>query len=325
MRWLPAVSRTACRAAGVAATIAALVALATLAACGGARSFGISPQGVAFGLAAPRHIALDARANSVAVRPSDGAVFITDDRTNTVLSSANGVAFTPYAALPVVADQPNALSQLTFSPSAELFVARFGFGTAGAVFAVADRGTLYALSGPDPARRRLGLASAGNGVLLSTWFVKNDAGPSQGGLSLLSYDAATRTASERDLLTGLGKPVGVAVAGGTVFVSDQTGNRIVAANLDQLLNAPQPLASVTTFAHVESPDLLAVDASGTLYTKCNKSGLCKIAPDGTVSVLADDFQDARGVAVDTARHKLYAIDRPASKTSASDLRIFWLK
>ncbi|WP_207002986.1 hypothetical protein [Trinickia mobilis] len=319
---LQSVSRMAGRAIR---SVSVICVVGALGACSGAHSFGVSPQGIAFGLAAPQRIALDAHSNGVAVRPSDGAVFITDDRTNTVLSSADGVTFTPYAAIPVVAGQPNALSQLTFSRSGVLFAERFGYGTASAVFAITGRGALAALGGPDPARRRLGLVSAGEGELLSTWFVKHGASPPQGGLSLLTYDAATHTALERDLLTGLGKPVGVAVFGGTVFVSDQANDRIVEANLDQLLNAPQPLPSAATFAHVESPDLLAVDASGTLYTKCNKDGLCKIAPDGTVGVLADDFQGARGVAIDAARHKLYAIDRAASKSSASYLRVFWLR
>ncbi|MGV2288902.1 hypothetical protein AAHK20_09315 [Trinickia sp. YCB016] len=324
MSWRQRGCGAAARAALIARALIMTGAVVALGACGG-HSFGVSPQGIAFGLAAPKRIPLDAHSNGVAVRPSDGAVFITDDRTNSVLTSADGVTFTSYAAIPVVSGQANSLSQLTFSPSNVLFAERFGFGTASAVYAITDRGAIAALSGPDPARRRLGLVSVGDGELLSTWFVKDGASPPQGGLSLLTYDAATHTALERDLLTGLGKPVGVALYSGTVFVTDQANNRIVEANIEQLLNAPQPLTSATTFAKIESPDLLAVDANGTLYTKCNKSGLCKITPDGTVDVLADDFEDARGVAIDTAHHKLYAIDRAASKSSASYLRVFWLK
>jgi DNA-binding beta-propeller fold protein YncE len=304
--------------------LGALGLASLLTACGG-HAFGVGAQDIALGLAPPQRIALDAAPNGIAVRESDGAVFVTDDHTNSVLSSTDGKKFTSYAALPLVAGQANALSQLTFGDAGALFCARFGFGTASAVYRITAPGTLSALSGPDPARRRLGLAAVGDGELLSSWFVKNDGSPPQGGVSLLTYDAATHTAVERDLLTGLGKPVGVAVSGGTVFVSDQTGNRIVKANLDQLLNAPQPLSSVATFAQVEGPDQLAIDAKGTLYTKCNRSGLCRIAPDGTVSVLANDFQDARGVAVDDVRHKLLVVDRATSGSPTSYLRVFWLK
>jgi hypothetical protein len=52
------------------------------------------------------------------------------------------------------------------------------------------------------------------------------------------------------------------------------------------------------------------------------AGLCRIAPDGTISLLANDFQDARGVAVDAPRHLLYAIDRAGSTGGTSYVRIF---
>jgi hypothetical protein len=54
----------------------------------------------------------------------------------------------------------------------------------------------------------------------------------------------------------------------------------------------------------------------------NTTGLCRIAPDGTISLLANDFQDARGVAVDAPRHLLYAIDRAGSTGGTSYVRIF---
>lgn len=71
-----------------------------------------------------------------------------------------------------------------------------------------------------------------------------------------------------------------------------------------------------------TPDLMAVDAGGKLYTQCNATGLCRIAPDDTISVLANDFQDARGVAVDAPRGRLYAIDRAASASATSYVRSF---
>ncbi|MFC6313352.1 hypothetical protein E2553_32195 [Paraburkholderia dipogonis] len=44
--------------------------------------------------------------------------------------------------------------------------------------------------------------------------------------------------------------------------------------------------------------------------------------DGTISLLANDFQDARDVAVDTPRGKLNAIDRAASASGTSYVRSF---
>jgi DNA-binding beta-propeller fold protein YncE len=276
---------------------------------------------------APQRIAVEARPNGIAIRPSDGALFITDDATNSVLASVGGQPFARFAALPAVSGQQGGLSQLVFVDADTLMVERFGFGTASAVFELtgAGAGAPTPLTGLDPARRRLGLASIGHGQLLSTWFVKTGNAPQQGGLSLLTYDAATHTTQERDLMSGFGKPVGVAVQGDTVYVSDQANNRIVKASLSVLLNSPAAVTANATVAKIDSPDLLAIDANGTLYTKCNKTGLCTVAPDGVVGVLADDFQNARGVAVDAAHHTLYAVDRATSATGTSYIRSFPLR
>jgi DNA-binding beta-propeller fold protein YncE len=181
------------------------------------------------------------------------------------------------------------------------------------------------LSGPDPSRRRLGLLAIGSNRLLSTWFIKNGSNPPQGALSLITYDPAARTAVERDLLTGLGKPVGIALAGDTVYVSDQANNNIVEANLNTLLGAPQPITLRTVFVQIDSPDLLAAAPDGSLYTKCNATSLCRILQNGTINVLASDFQNPRGVAVDVLRGKLYAIDRASRDGGTSYLRILPLK
>ena len=271
----------------------------------------------------PQKTAVDALPNGIAVRPADGAVFITDDRTSSVLASTGG-AFTPYASIPVEAGQGKSLSQLTFARSGTLLVERFGFGTASAIFEITGSGTASALVDPNPARRRLGLVEPAPGQLLSTWFVKTGNNPPQGGLSLVTYDVATHTATERDLLTGLGKPVGVAVSGGSVFVSDQVNNNIVKASLGELLSSAG-MVTPTVVARIDNPDLMAVDAQGQLYTKCNKTGLCEIAPDGTVSVLANNFQDARGVAIDALHHALYAVDRASPASETSYVRTFAIK
>jgi Gluconolactonase len=272
--------------------------------------------------AVPQRVAVSAAPNGIAVRAADGAVFITDDQTNSVLSSPDGHTFAHYATVPVVAGQANSLSQLSFADAGALMIERFGFGTASAVFSITGADAIAALSGPDPTRRRLGLISIGSNRLLSTWFVKNGSAPPQGGLSLITYDPNAHTAVERDLLSGLGKPVGVAVSGDTVYVSDQSNNNIVKASLSTLLGGTQAVAPSATLVQIASPDLMAVDPSGTLYTKCNATGLCRIAPDGTISVLANDFQDARGVAIDASRHQLYAIDRASSAGGTSYVRIF---
>ncbi|WP_051481424.1 NHL repeat-containing protein [Paraburkholderia nodosa] len=272
----------------------------------------------------PARIELSAQPNGIAVRPGDGGLFITDDRSNAILWSQDRTTYAPYAHVPVVTGQPNGLSQLVFAQPDTLLVARFGFGETGALFVVSSRGDAQSLTGLATDRRRLGLAPIGPGRVLSSWFIKHDGQPITGGVSLVSYDAATHAATERDLIAGLTKPVGLAVLGDALLVSDQNRNAILRYDLRALLaaQAPVPAQSGTMVAQVESPDLLAIDSAGTLYTKCHAHAVCRVAPDGAVTSLADDFQDARGVAVDDARHTLYVVDRAKStSTTASAIRV----
>lgn len=280
--------------------------------------------------ASPHLIAADAKSNGIAIRPADGAVFITDDRSNSVLMLAGGTAFARYATLPGVKGQPNSLSQLAFSSSGGLLVQRFGFGTDGAIFDIAGPGAVAPLTGLVPTRRRLGLAPVDSGRALSSWFIKDGDHPPQGGLSLITYDpsahSATESATERDLLIGLGKPVGVAIAGDAVFVADQAGNAIFRASLERLLRSTAASAPDAKIAHVVNPDMMAADTNGTLYTKCNAGDLCAIAADGAVTVMANGFHDARGVAIDARRRLLYVVDRAAAPSDgATYIRAFSLK
>jgi DNA-binding beta-propeller fold protein YncE len=300
------------RLARYALTIASAltaVAAVTLSGCGSAQV-----------ASAPIRASLDARANGITIRPAEGRIFITDDKTNSVLSSVDGSTFTLFAAVPVVAGQANALSQVTIADTGSLLVGRFGFGTAGAVFDIGADKSVSALSGPDPTRRRLGLSAIGAGRLLSTWFVKNGNAPATGGLSLITYDESAHTASEHNLLTGLAKPVGIAVQGDTVFISDQANNMILKTSLSGLINHAQAGGLNTTVIKINGPDLLTIDSNGALYTKCNSTAVCRISPDNSVAVIANDFEDARGVAIDPGHHLLYVIDRQKSASGASTLR-----
>jgi sugar lactone lactonase YvrE len=272
---------------------------------------------------APARIDLSAQPNGIVVRPSDSALFVTDDRSNAILWSSDRKTWTPYASLPVVAGQPSSLSQLVFGQPETLLVERFGFGDAGGLFVVSPEGQAQALTGLATERRRLGLASIGPGRALSSWFIKQGSEPPNGGVSLVSYDVSTHAAVERDLIVGLAKPVGIATQDSVLFVADQNRGEILRYDLGALLAAPAPARDGAVFARIESPDLLAIDRAGVLYTKCHAHGFCRIAPDGAVTSLADDFQDARGVAIDDTRHVLYVVDRAKSASgSASAIRVF---
>ncbi|MEJ0002833.1 MAG: hypothetical protein WDN30_03450 [Pararobbsia sp.] len=155
-------------------------------------------------------VAIDALANGIALRPADGSLFVTDDKTHSVLVSHDRQVFTSYAALPAGDGPSEALSQVTvMRDTGTPVVARFGFGTSGAVFGMPRAGTVVPWSGLAPDRRRLGLVDIGAQRVLSTWFVKHAGEPATGGLSMLTYDESLGAAVERDLVTGFDKPVGV--------------------------------------------------------------------------------------------------------------------
>ena len=276
------------------------------------------------GTTAHDRVPFDARPNGIALRPGDGAIFVTDDSTNSLLIAPDREHFAHYAALPAVAGQSAALSQVVFVPGDALLVARFGFGTAGGIFEVDGPDKTVQISGPDPTRRRLGLAAVAPGQVLSSWFVKNGNAPLQGGLSLITYDMQTHSATERDVLVGLVKPVGVAIFHDDVFITDQAANRLVKVNLSALLQSAQPLTAdkAIAVAQVEAPDLLAVDGSGHLYTKCGKTGVCRFTANGDVTVLANDMTDARGVVFDETHTQMDVVDRAKSGDVKSDIRRF---
>jgi hypothetical protein len=104
----------------------------------------------------PQKIALSGSPNGVAVRASDGTVYLTDDTTNAIIASPDLSHFAAYASIPAVEGQRNSLSQIAVTADGQLFVERFGFGTASAIFNVDTTGRATLASNTNPARRRLG-------------------------------------------------------------------------------------------------------------------------------------------------------------------------
>jgi hypothetical protein len=127
--------------------------------------------------------------------------------------------------------------------------------------------------------------------------------------------------TERDLVIGLGKPVGLAMVGSMLFISDQTNNRIVKLVLHVALAANAPTVANDIFVNVKAPDLMAAAPDGTLYTKCGEHGLCRFSPTGEAAEIATDFDEPRGVAVDPVRKRLLTVDRASSAGRPSYLRV----
>ena len=272
------------------------------------------------GPSAPQTITLDGAPNGVAVRQADGTIYVTDDTSNAILASSDGVRFSTRATIPDTAGERHSLSQIATGAGSELFVERFGFGKSSAIFRVDAAGRVTLASNTHPERRRLGLVVLSGTQLLSSWFQKQGDEPAQGGVSLVSLDPSKNIATERDLVVGLGKPVGIAVAGDTLYITDQTNDRIVRTALRAALAAPS-LVTADVFAQVTAPDLLAASPDGTLYTKCGQHALCRFSATGHSTVVADDFDEPRGVAVDAAKKRIIAVDRARGSARPSRLRV----
>lgn len=271
--------------------------------------------------AATQTITLPGSPNGVAVREPNGTVYVTDDTTNSILASSDGGRFAPYAKIPAVDGQRNGLSQIIARADGNLFVARFGFGTSGAIVRIDPAGRVALASNVNPDRRRLGLLALNPTRFLSSWFVKKGDDAAHGGVSLITIDASTNQSAERDLVVGLGKPVGLAISDDTLFITDQANNRIVKVKLSAALSATTPVASNDIFVNVSAPDLLAAAPGGTLYTKCGEHSLCRYSRTGETTVIATDFDEPRGIAVDSVRKRLFVVDRARGAGRPSHLRI----
>lgn len=286
-----------------------------LAACGS-----IAPGSIA------QSVPLAGTPNGVAVRDADGAVFVTDDRSNgivmtTHIGDEDAPAFSSYARIPAAQGERTGLSQIAFAPNGHLLVEQFGFGTAAAIFDVAPSGRVVLASDTNSARRRLGLLVLDAGTFLSSWFVKEGNAPPEGGVSVITRGTAPRQVIERDIVTGLGKPVGLAAVGDMLYISDQAANRIYEVDLQAARAASAPMPASDVFVTVDAPDLMAASPDGTLYTKCGAHAVCSFSKRGRATVIADGFESPRGVAVDVARKRLIAVDRSSAPDKPSTLRV----
>ena len=213
-------------------------------------------------------------------------------------------SFSVAARLPTIAPTSGGLGQLAKLSDGSWLVTRFGCGTGGAVIDVPQSGTIAALPKLDTTRRRIGLTVSSSGVLYDGSFKTagtscggGGSGPTNGVVSAVTLDG-----TETDIITGIGKPVGVLAIGGFIYVSDQLNNVI--------LKAPLPLGgATTTFATVEGADELAAGPSGTIFAVSNQGVVTQLASDGTPTLVGSGYTPLRGVAYD-ADHKRLFIGEP---------------
>lgn len=300
----------------------------------------------------PTTIALAADPNGAYWDVAEGKLYVTDDNSNAVLTwdGEGTTTFSSFVALPalVAPATPTQVSigQLARTAAKAFYVTRFGFGNAGTVVEVSAAKFARNLTGLQANRRRIALTVAPGGELIESWFVTLPSpGPATtgGSISVLTVNA-DGSASEREIVTGLSKPVGTAVVGRTLFVSDQATGKLLSFALDTLLVTPATAAQGTTVATfttnlasgdpgaltADNIDLMSAAADGTLFFGGRGGKLFKVnGATGAVTTLASLNTTAdpgrlqvRGVAYDAANRRLFVTVHSTDVTkSGNSLRI----
>ncbi|WP_156909363.1 hypothetical protein [Ottowia thiooxydans] len=286
----------------------AMAAVLSLTACGGDDDVDRGPT----------TISINAKLNGLYWDSTESKLYLTDDGTNTLKVWDGDKTFSTFATLPTAPTSGATLGQLTRGTDGTLYTTRFGFGTDGTVVAVPKSGAPFNVSGLDALRRRIGITTAPDGALVDGWFIRGGTGS----VSQLAVSAGQGT--EKELVTGLGKPVGLAVVGDRLIVSDQNTARIGVYSLSAArakavtAESGQTLATFTT---LDGLDLMAAGPDGTVYVGGSGGKLYQIGANGAMKVLATGWPGIRGIAVDSKNSRLFAAVVGAQTGDPSSIRI----
>ncbi|MEZ4449290.1 MAG: hypothetical protein R3B09_07400 [Nannocystaceae bacterium] len=273
----------------------ALVAAAALLACapaGPAASTEASAGEVDRG---PTVLHYEGDANGLWWDDAEQALYLADDNNNRILRWSDADGFSALATLPEVDPSGAGLGQLVRLDDGAFAVARFGDGTFGGIVVVDAGGATTEVPDLDPERRRIGLAVGPDGRLFEAWYLR--IGMERiGGVSEVH-----REGGEVDLVTGLGKPVGVLVVDDALVISD--------SDLGQLLRAPlADPSALEVIASADEVDLLALGPAGAYFTGGAGGQLLEVAADGSTSIFHAGFDEVRGVAYDGTHGRLFVAD-----------------
>jgi DNA-binding beta-propeller fold protein YncE len=250
----------------------------------------------------PKSIAIaNADPNGMFWDAATSTLYIADNLNDAVITWTDQGGFEKLVSLP--GPTGNEVGGLVQLADGTLVVIEFGFGTSGLVALVYTDLKTGSVPNLDPTRRRLGIALAPDGSLYDTYFAKVSGG-STGFVGKLDVTAGT----EENIITGLMKPVGVAVIGSTLYFSDQTLGEILAAPLA----SPQSYKTLSTNL---SPDLLSVGPNGTIFSGSPSGVVYQIdTTTGTFNTLftAGGTLEPRGTAYDAVNKRLFVAEHDSS-------------
>jgi len=199
--------------------------------------------------------------------------------------------------LPQIAPASGGLGQLIKAGDGSWLVTRFGFGMAGAILSADKNNDVTSIAGLMTMRQRVGLTQAADGTLYTGWYLTVNKLPTMGTVSKVALDGS----GETDVVTGIGKPVGVLALGSELYISDQLNGVVVKT----------PLASpgtTTTFATIAGADELAAGPNGILFAASSTGTVWSIASDGTATSVHDGYKALRGVAYDPDHKRLFVAE-----------------
>jgi hypothetical protein len=240
------------------------------------------------------------------------ALYIANDAGQQIIKlNEPGETLTVFARLPTIPPAQGSLGEIIKNKDGSFLVTRWGFGQAGAVISVsADGQTAAAIPGLDDVKARIGLAIAPDGTLFDTRMTYNKTGPvTNGAVATLTIDSSG-AGTETEVVTGLGKPVGLLVVGTNLLISDQKNGVIVQT----------PVATpgtVTNFATVPGADEMCAGPSGTIFAASNTGTIYQLAADGTATMLKSGYHALRGIAYDSDHKRLFFSEPYAGMGDAS--------
>ena len=247
----------------------------------------------------PEVIDVQAEPNGLFYRADQGALYIADDDNNRILVRRDDGTLEVFAEIPNPSGDPGSdgLGDLDFSADGSLFVPRFGFGMVGlgAIFRVSADGTPNEIQGVNTEWRRVGLDYDDTRGLLYVATYSRDADDVYTGW-ISTVDAVAGV--ETKILGGLGKPVGIAVIGDTLFVGDQSQRQLFRVDL----TAKEPALQLVS-DEFESIDLIEATPGGELlvlsFDTANSTGyVYRVSQAGAITTVATGDWEPRGIAFD---------------------------